>query len=98
MSVSIFISELLFTIIIAIAVMVFWQLWIAQPQNRFELILKRVLLWYFGIEIYMHILFAWYWWKQDYSGGSFQLYVYTPKAIMKLVLLYLIIKHNRRQT
>lgn len=93
---NLFISELLFTIIICIAFLVFWQLKISKDG-----VLRKIMMAFFLIEIYVYMLSAIYWWMEDKGKllmpmEMFRLVVLAPKAAIKLVLLWWLVKQNRQ--
>lgn len=97
MDANLFFSEILFAIIVAVAVLVFWQLKISRNG-----LLRKILMAYFLIEIYMFSLMAVYWWYADrgdplMSIKELRLLVLIPKTAIKLVLLAWLIKQNRKR-
>jgi hypothetical protein len=94
---NLFVSEVLFTIIIAIGFLVFWQLKISRNGT-----LRKIMMAYFLIEIYVYSLSAIYWWAIDRGVVPvpitvFRLVVLIPKAAVKIVLLVWLIKQNRKR-
>lgn len=94
---NLFISELLFTIITTIGGLVFYQLY--RSKNG---VFRIIMLVYFGIDVYIYAFSAVYWLMTYYGHdvipvGTFRLLVLAPKAAIKLVLLWWLIKQNRKQ-
>lgn len=93
MNVSLFVSEIMFTIIISIAVLVWWQLKISRNG-----MLRKIFLWYFAVEIWVFGWSAVYWLDTSTMPLEwFRLLVLTPKVIIKLVLLWWLVKQNRKR-
>lgn len=94
---NLFFSEILFTIIVAVATLVFWQL--KMSKNG---MLRKILMAYFLVEIYMFSLMAVFWWYADrgnpiMSIQAFRLWVLIPKTAIKVVLLGWLMRQNRRR-
>lgn len=96
MSVNLFISELLFSIIIMIGLLVFWQL--KRSRNG---VFRKIMMAYFLVEVYVYTLSAIYWWTGENGYyfmplHIFRLIILCPKAAIKLVLLWWLVKQNRQ--
>jgi hypothetical protein len=93
---NLFISELLFTIIVGVAILVFWQLLISKNG-----MLRKIMLAYFLVEIYMFTFSAIWWYWEDKGVhilplGTFRMLVLIPKVIVKIWLLWWLVKQNRK--
>jgi hypothetical protein len=93
---NLFISELLFTIIVGVAALVFWQLLISKNG-----MLRKIMLAYFLVEIYMFTFSGIYWYWEDkdvliVSLNTFRMLVLIPKVIVKLWLLWWLVKQNKK--
>lgn len=88
MSTDLFISELLFSIIILIGVCILWEFIISKNG-----ILRKLMIWYFAVEIYVYLFAAIFFYCEEInhplmSTGLFRIVVLIPKALIKLRLLY----------
>lgn len=93
---ELFISELLFCIIVTIGMLVFYQLY--RSKNG---VFRIIMLVYFAIDVYIYAFSAIYWYRSAHGYdvipvGAFRLLVLVPKATIKLVLLWWLVKNNRK--
>lgn len=82
------ISECLFAIIILIGLFVVREFYVAKNG-----ILRKLMIWYFSIDVYVYVLSALYWWLAEQGWELMPVYglrlaVLIPKAIIKLRILY----------
>lgn len=97
MSNNLFISEVLFTFIVMIGVLVFWQMCRSKDG-----MLRKIMIAYFLVEIFIYTSSAIYFWKVEkgtttLSIEMFRLIVLLPKAAVKLWLFFWLLKHNGKQ-
>jgi hypothetical protein len=97
MSNNLFFSEILFSIIITIGLMVFWQLYISKDG-----MLRKIMITYFLIEVFIYTASAIYFWMVEKGNTSlsiemFRLIILTPKAAVKLWLFFWLLKNNSKQ-
>ncbi len=96
MGVELIISESLFTIIVLIAVLLWREFFISRNG-----ILRKIFLWYFAIEVWVFGWSAVYWYLAEvfgnvlFSVGILRLIVLIPKAIIKLVLLWYLVRQRQ---
>jgi hypothetical protein len=88
MSNELFISEVLFLIIMLIGTFVAYEFYKSKDG-----ILRKLMIWYFVIDVYVYASSALYFWLSDIgfdviSLGMFRLCVLIPKAAIKLRILY----------
>jgi hypothetical protein len=90
---NLFVSEILMVTITLIAFAVFWQL--MRSKNG---VLRKIMMGYFLIEVYVYGFSVVYWWLVGKGKGFdvelFRVLVIVPKAIMMLILLRYLIKQK----
>jgi glycerol uptake facilitator-like aquaporin len=94
---NLFFSEILFTIIVMIGLMVFWQLYKSKDGT-----LRKIMITYFLVEVFIYTASGIYFWKvengtTDLSIDMFRLMILTPKAAVKLWLFFWLSKNNSKQ-
>lgn len=94
---NLFFSEILFTVIVLIGLMVFWQLYISKDG-----MLRKIMITYFLVEVFIYSASAVYFWKVEHgtttlSIDMFRLMILTPKAAVKLWLFFWLLKNNSKQ-
>lgn len=91
MGANLFVSELLFSIIICVAILVLWQF--VRSRNG---MLRKIMIAYFIVEIYIFTFSAIYWYDPFIPVNTFRMLILIPKVIVKLWLLWWIVKQNKK--
>lgn len=97
MSGELFISEILFAIIISIGILVLYQL--IRSKNG---TLRKIMIGYFAVEIWLFSWSAVYYYLAEqgtvlFSAGTLRLIVLVPKAVIKIMLLVWLVKQNSKK-
>jgi hypothetical protein len=94
---NLFFSEILFTIITMVALMVVWQLYISKDGT-----LRKIMIAYFVVEAFIYSASAIYFLQAErgdapFDVDIFRLIVLTPKAAIKIWLFAWLVKNNNIQ-